>query len=284
MEITKTINGKNYRYLKIGSGSKNLLFLYGLMSYKENFVNLITRSFSGYTTLIPEYPYHNDFFDLDVNIASVTSIVEYLVPLIEEEILCDAFDVIGFSLGGLIALELANSQKLGEKIRKTVVWASPIMGRRGLTSITRSSFDLYRGAGEEKVAKLGDTSAVRGLLLKRGIKPLLPAILKDYLKAVESFSLSLGVRNTLFVYDPMDTAVSTNNAEYLQECIKGEGIEVVEIRGGGHFGTKEGWKRTIERIEEFLNPRMSTTEPDSRVGRCDLGSRLRRDTPDLLKI
>lgn len=63
MEHILTIDGKKYRYLKLGTGVRKLVILWGFASYKETVLGLVVKNFSDYTVLAPEYLYHNGFED-----------------------------------------------------------------------------------------------------------------------------------------------------------------------------------------------------------------------------
>ena len=266
MELTKIIDGKKYRYLKIGTGSKKLLFLYGLSSFKECTLRLVSgKSFSRYTVIVPEYPYHNNFADADVAVDSVKDVAEYILPILHEENIYE-LDAIGFSFGGLVLLEMLSKVDSGVAFKDVVIWASPIVANEGLSDTIKPISDIYLKVSETHLERIHKSPLLCRTLLSKDVKPIPALWLKRYLNAIKTFRMpSLKAStNYLFIYDPADLLVSGRNLKYLRESVRGDNVAVVEIKGGGHFGTKDGWTKALNRINKFLNPGMSTTDPDSR--------------------
>jgi pimeloyl-ACP methyl ester carboxylesterase len=268
MELINTINGRKYRYLKIGSGSKKLLYLYGLASYKESVVGLIDSNFPDYTTIVPEYPYHNEFFDSNVEVNSVADIADYLLPLLLDEGFTE-FDVIGFSFGGLILLELL-SRESQLTINRAVIWASPVLGRDGIADAAKVAYDACFNVSGTNLERVQEIPFLNDVLLTRGIKLLDPVWLKKYLRLLDEWGFGLKDHlapnrptKFLLVYDPLEPLIAFKNADYLKKTIARRNVKVVRVRGGGHLGTKQGWGRSISSIKNFLNPGMPTADPDS---------------------
>lgn len=229
------------------------MFLWGISSYKESIYGTVTKNFSEYTVLVPEYPYHNGFEDTDLDVLTVRSVVDYLTPLLEFEHFTD-FNVIGFSFGGLVLLEMLTLNK-SSRIDKAVIWSSPILGDDGIADVTRLLSEVYLKTPESELDKVHQNKLVKKTLLGRGMKPFSPVQSKKYLKAIKSFRISSIGSDTkcLFIYDPADLLVPVKNAQYLKEMFKSGNVDVIQVKGGGHFGTKEGRKKTIGLIKNFLS-------------------------------
>ena len=234
--------------------------MWGFASYKENPADFILANFSDYTVVVPEYPYHNGFNDADIELGSLKSISDYLIPLLNYEGFVD-FYAIGFSLGGLVLSDLAKSltenTSLKMRINKMVIWASPVLGDAGITDVSRLVSDVYIKVPDEKLLPLQNTEALKTALSKRGIKPFHSIWVKKYLQIIKSsgFTSLPEFVPQLYVYDSADVLVSNKNAIYvsrLAETAKQGFVRLVQIRGGGHFGTKKGWDTAIQHIKAFL--------------------------------
>lgn len=237
-----------------------MLFLWGFASYKENPADLVLSHLSEYTVLLPEYPYHNGFDDVDIDLTSLKSISDYLLPLLNYEGFTD-FDAVGFSLGGLVLLDLAKSltesAHLHMTVKKMVIWASPVLGNEGITDVSRLLSDAYIKVSDEKLLPLHNGEVLKTALVRRGIKPFHPGWVKKYLQIIKSagFSSLPEAIPQLYVYDPADILVSNKNAIYvskLAETAKQGFVRLVQIKGGGHFGTKKGWETAIQYIKDFF--------------------------------
>ena len=210
--------------------------------------------------MLPEYPYHNGFDDVDIELVSIKSISDYLFPLLKHECF-DDFYAIGFSLGGLVLLDLVKSLnentclKMG--INKMIIWASPVLGDAGITDVSRLLSDAYIKVSDKKLLPLHTGEILRTALVRRGIKPFHPTWVKKYLQIIKSSGITRLPESVpqLYIYDPADMLVSNKNASYisrLAETAKAGLIKLVQIKGGGHFGTKGGWKTATQHIKAFL--------------------------------
>lgn len=253
MEILKSIGNYKYRYLKLGTGHKKLLVLWGFASFKENATKLVDQNFSNYTTLIPEYPYHNNFDDSGMEDISIEALSDYLKDLLRHEDFTD-FDVLGFSLGGLMALEIAKNCR-GFRIGKAIIWASPVLGFKGVTDLPSQLASIYTRSPKDRLQAVHINKLFQKALLTRGIKVFDPDQVKKYLIAFQSYRLATLEENLnyLFIYDPLDALVSIKNAQYIKKLVDHGNVELVEMRGGGHFGTKTGWEKALAKIKDFLD-------------------------------
>lgn len=234
--------------------------MWGFASYKENPVDFILSNLSDYTVIVPEYPYHNGFNDIDIELSSLKSISDYLIPLIKYQGFKD-FYAIGFSLGGLVLLNLAQSldknNEAGLSIRKIIIWASPVLGDAGITDVSRLLSDAYIKVPDEKLLPIHRGEAIKSVLAMRGIKPFHPSWVKRYLQIIKSSGFTSLPESIpqLYIYDPGDILVSNKNAIYvsrLAETAKQGLVSLVQIKGGGHFGSKKGWEIATQHIKEFL--------------------------------
>lgn len=252
MELMASISGKNYRYLKLGSGQRKLLLLWGFASYKESPLRLVQMNFSEYTVLIPDYPYHNNFEDACLDITSIMCIAGYLWPLLQHENFLH-FSGIGFSLGGLVLMDLLNNYR-SLQVDKAVIWSSPLLGYGGITEIPKQLASVYAKMPEERLEIIHQNKLIQHTLLTRGIKVFNPLYFKKYLTVFKSYKLVSLAKTSkyLFIYDPKDKFISHANIKYLLTGFDAKSYSLVKIVGGGHFGTRAGWDKAVEEIKGFL--------------------------------
>jgi len=236
------------------------LFLWGFASYNEYPADFILVNLSDYTVIVPEYPYHNGFNDVDIELVSIKSISDYLIPLLKHEGF-DDFYAIGFSMGGLVLLDLAKglyaNTGLEMRVKKMVIWASPVLGDAGISDVSRLLSGAYMKVSDEKLLPLHNGEVLKTALVRRGIKPFHPTWVKKYLQIIKSSGISSLPDSILqlYVYDPADILVSNKNASYvsrLAETARQGLVSLVQIKGGGHFGTKGGWEIATQHIKDFL--------------------------------
>lgn len=253
------MEGKAYRYLAFGKGQEKILLLWGLASIKESAAAFVSSFFPNGSFIVPEYPHHYGFEDTSFDVSSIRSLSNYLIPLLHNENFDDLY-VIGFSMGGLIGVDLANlsEQKLnlGIKVKKLAVWASPILGYEGISDVPRSLLDLYLKVSDERLVSLHNLDILKMVLEKRKIKLFHPFWFKKYLKAVKNFTLSKFPESVLqiYLYDPADVVISSKNIDYLKKMAthKAALIKTIQIKGSGHLGTKNGFVMAIKAIKEFF--------------------------------
>lgn len=235
--------------------------MWGFASYAESLVSLVLSNFPDYSVLIPEYPYHNGFDDADVELSSIGSISDYLAPLLKREGFED-FYAIGFSFGGLVIGDLAKRYNFdgdrGIRVKKMVVWASPVLGEEGITDLFRLLSDIYLRVPSERLSVLHEGEAARAILAKRRIRPFQPDFVKKYIGIIKSHRFGGfpdGIPQ-LYIYDPLDILVSGKNAIYVRGAARGRKeapVRLVQIGGGGHLGSRAGWKKAIGAIKSFLD-------------------------------
>lgn len=252
MEIVKNIEGKKYRYLKIGeNGKRKLLLLWGFSSFKENVTGLVTKNFADYKVLVPEYPFHNGFDDAGVDVTSMAALADYLKPLLREEGFKE-FDALGFSLGGLVLMELLKDLP-GAKIGKVVIWASPVLGFEGM-QLSKLLSQVYLRIPDNRIIGFQRNRLLQRVLLSKGIKLFHPTYFRKYLDLFKDYKLEhLGEGCAhLFIFDSRDMLIPIVNYKYIKDTFNSPEVTVEEVTGGGHFGTRQGWAKSLEIIKKFL--------------------------------
>ncbi len=114
-EILRTKGPRSIEYVKIGQGQKpRLVFLPGFADYKENFFDAAQGLVSEFDMLIPDLPGFGQSFRSTDYAYTIPNYGRWMKEFIEETG-WDDFHLIGNSLGGAAALELALA--MPERIR-----------------------------------------------------------------------------------------------------------------------------------------------------------------------
>ena len=128
--ISRTISHKKYEYYDIGNGSPVVVLLHGIAANKDQLLSLKDKIPVETRFILPDLPGHGNIA-LD-GIENFEDTAKYIVDLIEE-LKLESVVVVGYSMGGLIALKLA--EKYSEKpwLKGLVARASPILGVAGVS-------------------------------------------------------------------------------------------------------------------------------------------------------
>ena len=122
-EIRVEIGGKLYKYYDIGNGDRVLVFLHGLAGSKENQPKFYESLSPDFRCIFLDLPAHNNLplYGID----SLSGFVDYFISFIDCLNL-KRLGLIGFSLGGLIALEISKELFIRGKMVPAVIWSAPI--------------------------------------------------------------------------------------------------------------------------------------------------------------
>jgi len=255
------IYDKKYTYYDVGSGEKTLVFLHGLAAGKEATWNMYSELTNNYRCIYIDLPGHNGI-PLD-SIESISDIAEYVEQLINQ-LNPDNLYVLGFSLGGLVALELAKLQSMQQKLKGLIVWASPVLGfKKGISKKAQLVYHIMKAAPDELFEKVCTSQHLDRL--RRGIGIKLNKVEADL---AANFPRAVRVKMTkmiegwkyvhgsnvpkLYVYGSDDPIISTRNCRFIKST--GEMFcDVVELPKAGHYGAREAWDIAIEEVKKFVN-------------------------------
>ena len=260
-EKKTTINGKRYQYYDIGSGNIAGLFLHGTAGSKETMLGIANKYSSLFRCIVPDLPGNNG---LECNEKlTLKYISEYLGNLLANLKIHELF-IIGFSLGGLVGLVFCAQPDLPFKVRSLVIWSAPILGyKKGLTAKSKFLFDLLSYTPDRFGNELKQTpiltkgSQILGLKLGNteleavknfgGVGP------NNYVRILKDFKFKhLKLIPSLYVFGTQDPLVINNNYTFIRDnCNNNE--KALLIDRGGHFGTKDGWKKSEEVIANFVS-------------------------------
>jgi len=243
-ELKATLDGRKYQYYLSGRGKKTLVMLHGLAADKGHMACLFERYpdeplFKKYRYLIPDLFGHNNLPIYGKG--TVDDQADYIIRLLEHLKIRD-FALIGFSLGSLVSLKIAEHYK---KKTPIVLWASPIAGagifaRLGLHIIDLMPAWLYKAIVNTPLA----IPAGRFLSQKNAQRVIESAgkfdkrMIKSVCFCADKQSLD-SPNPKLFIFGTKDPAIPQSAARRLIE-LKPNNARIMTVRQGGHAYTDEG--------------------------------------------
>ncbi len=257
--ITRTISGKKYQYYDIGQGSPAVILIHGIAANKDQLVGRVDSFGVETRYILPDLPGHNDI-PLD-GIENLKDTALYIKNLVDD-LQLDSVVVVGYSLGGLIALKCGEVYSDTSWLRGVVAWASPIIGLDGISKEGRILISRVLKMNEGMYGVITKPLAIKfsALVSRIGLSEVEIEAMSEYsLKSAkkqiemikkEKYDLNTDVE-TLLVYGSGDRLISESDYAFALEN-KGEKMEVLRIENGGHFGTKEGIREAIEEIGDFV--------------------------------
>ncbi len=254
-------DGKKYQYFDTGGvGEFPIVFLHGYAGSKDSGLMTMKLLFNSFRVLSIDLPGHNglDFYDSK----SLDDLVNY-VDVFIKHMGIEKFALVGFSMGGLLAIEYA--RKFPDSgVKAIAAWASPICGTGGVTRLTKAYFSLMSIAPGKLYEKLvhpknakststrlgyqisdADIDAFSKVSKKVGMK--LMNIMRKF-RLPGSFSVP-----TLFVYDVHDPFVDYESCKRSIISVD-PNVKIVSVSNGGHLGSNDEVEQAIMEIKKFLLP------------------------------
>jgi pimeloyl-ACP methyl ester carboxylesterase len=255
MVINISINHKNYSFYKIGNGKLNIILLHSLGVNKDNWLREVNKFRRLGVCYLIDLPGHNGLPMYDIfNIKQMSEYIQYFINYYN----LDNVVLIGFSLGGIVAIELANLLNDSNSIKGIVIWSSPLLGiSKGLSIKVRLLFNLlklipsyiYDLFKNPVILHLGSTILGIHLSLKeaQAFSKISKENIVNCFDMMDKWKFSmLNQCPKLFIFSPDDSIVKKNNYEFLS-------TPPLLIKGGGHFGSKTGWGQAIDQQLKFIS-------------------------------
>lgn len=248
---------KLYKYYEAGNkNGHTILLLHGLGSSKEGADKFCDLLLTNYRCIFLDLPAHAGVL-LPQN-PSLSYFTEYVLEF-GKILNLNNYSILGFSFGGLIALDVA---RVSSKVKSVILWATPV--NWGKTSITKKArLSLYAMSFlNSKTYKniLGSNTLIK-IMEKMGIRlnPKDVEALRQYdnsfsLKALELFdSPSPQCINipTLLIYSKQDVLI---DYKAIKNCSvpSSKLHHLVEVPNGGHFPTNQGRIASLMKIIDFI--------------------------------
>lgn len=260
-EKTRQYNGKEYYYYDIGKGEKTVIFLHGTGEDKNWALNHVNLELINARKILLDLPGHGK---APLNSKStLEDLAEYVRDFLKG-INLHSFYIVGFSLGGLVGLKLAELFHNEFNIEGMCSWSTPISGfeqgvsKRGrfffnaVTKIPIFIFDIIK-----RPAFLKLWAKIAGVRLRPyHISVFSKMSIKSYrntVRLVKNSEVKLGYsKKDLVIYDVEDLWIAVSCFTKMAE-LNHDRVKCVEIDGCGHYGTREGWKKASQTIDDFIN-------------------------------
>ncbi len=281
----QNISLDNYTYQYYSSTYREnfpvLIMLHGIAASKDFMMELANTLSETYNCFLLDLPGHNG---LELNgIEKFDDFAEYLKKFISY-INPKEFCILGYSLGGMIALKYAENYADIDmpKLSKVVVWSSPVLGfNNGLSTLVKASLpivnsipnDLFDSVAKNKkiIEYLNQALKIAGTYGPVPVEPLSKFSLENAKRIINistlvNFEINLHTP-VLYIFDKYDPIVHPKNYLYVNNNHNPTTSKVVLVNRGGHFKNRNGFSRVKEEIGKFLetNNKISGAEGGTRT-------------------
>lgn len=250
------IKGKKYQYLDTEIGNPAILFIHGLGSNKDIMPQIFSDFIDGYRCIFLDLPAHNKI--PDYNFKNLEDFADYIINFIEG-IHLNNFHIVGFSFGGLVAIQTQKQLKKHKVECKAVAWASPLK-KSYLTLRARVFLELVDKINNKFYKRMPSSSYFKLLVALLGIKARNKELesfknfendlLDRFASMIPSKLINTDNQEILYIFGTKDPLIS--DSAFKQTKIDKNCQSKLLVKKGGHYYTKEGRKEATNKIFEFL--------------------------------
>lgn len=258
------IKEKKYQFLDTDLGNEAIIFIHGLGSNKDIMPSIFNSFLKNYRCIFIDLPAHNHI--PNYNFHSLNDFATYVFDFIEGTHLKN-FHLVGFSFGGLVAIQTQKLLKEKKINVKAVAWASPLR-KDYLTNRAKIFIKVVDSFNKKIYKKLPTNNYFKLLVALLGIK-----VTDQELKSFKYFEndlldkfhhimpnqhLNTKNQEILYLFGTKDPLI--NNLAFKKTKIEGIYQEKYLIKKGGHYMNKEGKKEAHNLILKFLKNRIQLNE------------------------
>jgi len=250
------VNGLKYKYYDTLIGEKTIIFIHGLASNKDPMTKFFAEYLDKYRCIFIDLPAHNSIPSYEFK--KLNDFSEYILKFLEY-LKIEEFALIGFSFGGLVAINTSKSLANENKIVKTVAWASPLE-KSFLTFKSKQFLKLFDAIQNKHYRKLPKSNWFQLMTAIFGIK------VKD--KELESFTNFDNSRLDIFHKMMPDKQINTsdlkilyifgtkdpliNNKAFENTIVNNKNQKKFLVENGGHYLNQKGRKESLKLIHDFI--------------------------------
>lgn len=257
-EVKESVAGMSYQYYAVNTQKPCILYIHGIAANKNIMYRECYNPDSQFGAYILDLPGHNDipiYGD-----GSLSDFSNYLLVFLENH--PNVAGLLGFSFGGLLAMELSSIlSDIGKNI-PTVIWSTPIFtGKSGVTPFARTWIETGTYLPDYWYIRLCSSSYVTKIsqkmhitLYPEDIRSLL-AFKREILKKIKPiFTHEYHIPDSvpyLFIYDSKDKFISTHpyqNLNLTNNTIQ----QKLMIDGAGHFANSQGRHLAYAAADKFF--------------------------------
>ena len=250
------IKGKKYQYYDTQKSEKTIIFIHGLASNKDPMTKFFSDYLENFRCIFIDLPAHNKL--PSYNFTKLEQFSEYILDFIDYLYL-ENFSLVGFSFGGLLAVQTAKDLADNGVLVKKVAWASPLE-KSYLTFKSNQFLKIFDFVKNGDYKKLPKSQWFKILTAVFGIK------VKD--RELESFTYFDNSRLDKFHHMMPDKQINTKDLTVLY--IFGTGDPLINdqafnktiihngnqkkylVTRGGHYLNSEGRKEALKLISDFI--------------------------------
>jgi len=251
------IKNKKYQFLDTDLGDKAIVFIHGLGSSKDIMPKLFNSFLKDYRCIFLDLPAHNGIPDYDFD--SLDDFAEYVINFIEGSHLTN-YSLVGFSFGGLVAIQAQKLLRQKKCQVKAVAWASPLR-KDYLTTRSKIFLKMVDSFNQKFYQKLPGNMYFRLIVALLGIK-----VTDDELKSFKYFENNLldkfhklmpskfidtEGQQILYIFGTKDPLI--NERAFRKTKLMGDYQKKFLITKGGHYMKKVSKKLAHDMIKDFLN-------------------------------
>jgi len=241
-----------------------VILLHGMYVTKSNMEDIAQDLSTKFRCVALDLPGHNK-----VSLKKITKfddLADYVLMFIKKKQFKEVY-LVGYSLGGLISLKIAEKADNTKMVKGLVVWSAPILGfQHGLTRVAKLAIPISKIIPEKVYLAVVTNDILNKLIASvyskadlfiKPMKGTLSALsLRDAVKLIDisvnvSFDFPKSVP-TLFVFDKRDPLVSYKNYRHSKEHFESGSLIVATIHKSGHFRDYEGYSSLRKEIQRFL--------------------------------
>lgn len=250
-----TLGRYTYQFLEAGSGETLLLGFHGMAAQKEFIKEFLCLGSKELRVVLIDLPGHNG---VPYTIEDGEDYIKYIKTLVKH-FKPKKYYLLGFSFGGYLALKYTEHSN-DKKLKKLIVWASPILGfydglKLSARLFCRFVYHLPKPIfkkGQEIVKVLPLLSATGRKFSSNQVRAIANFDKEAWDFMCETKSNTLKISSTdvesLFLYGHNDPLISLENHKHLL----GHGFNSKVIQSGGHEYSKEGQRQVVKEVMNFL--------------------------------
>jgi pimeloyl-ACP methyl ester carboxylesterase len=250
------IDGFKYQYYDSLNGNKTVVFIHGLGSNKDPMTKFFSTFVNKFRCIFIDLPAHNKLPAYDFK--NLNDFSNYLLKFINYLNLKD-FILVGFSFGGLIAINTSSILENEGEIVKTVAWASPLE-KSYLTFKSKQFLKIFDAVQRKYYKKLPKAHWFKILTAIFGIKVKNHELesftnfdnsrLDLFHKMMPNHQINVEKLKVLYIFGTKDPLI--NDKAFEKTKIYNSNQKKFLVEEGGHYLNPEGKNKSLKLIEDFI--------------------------------
>jgi pimeloyl-ACP methyl ester carboxylesterase len=263
-ENTCKIKSKTYQYYELGQGEISVILLHGIATSKHTMLDVAEELSKSHHCVLLDIPGHNGL-SLE-GFSSLDDLAEYILEFIEHQNI-KKYVILGYSLGGLVALKIAEIKREKNGFMGLIIWSSPVIGfENGLRKVIKAGVPVIKQIPDDLFVSIVKSEVINRLINrvleaagthgKVELEPISKFRIENASKLIDMASNSCLTTDNdipkLFLFDKYDPIISLQNYYYVKEALKGPKVRVRLIDRSGHFKNRYGLEKMKRETAAFI--------------------------------